>query len=433
MALRLETRPRRREAAAAQTLACDIAVLGAGIAGVSAALEAAGLGRRTILIDAAPALGGQAVGAMIGTFCGLYSNGPRPRQVTHGIADRILADLGAAGALHYLHGKRNTTIVQYKVPALARWIEEAVRASAIVPLLGAVLTAVECQARHVKALRLATRYGEIRVEALGFVDASGDAALAWTAGLGVREPAEPIYGTLMFTLEGVMQGALAALPLPALHERLRAQGATYGLVREDGFAFAFPGEGERADEVLVNMTHIETPLDPVASSRMVLEGRAQADRLVSFLRAEFPAIFGDTSVQAYGLPGVRQTRWIEGRHHLTTAEVRAGVIFPNRIARCSWPIELHDRAEGVTWEEFGDDHMHYVPLGAMLPSEADNLVAAGRAIDGDPAALSSVRVMGPCIAMGAAAAHALDLMGSGAVDQIDIAALQRRLKSNLED
>ncbi|HUI18917.1 MAG TPA: FAD-dependent oxidoreductase, partial [Alphaproteobacteria bacterium] len=147
----------------------------------------------------------------------------------------------------------------------------------------------------------------------------------------------------------------------------------------------------------------------------------------------FPAIFGGTCVKAYGLPGVRQTRWIEGRHHLTTAEVREGTVFPDRVARCAWPIELHDRAEGVSWEEFGDDHMHYVPLGAMLPREADNLVAAGRVIDGDTAALSSVRVMGPCIAMGAAAAHALDLMGSGAVDQIDIAALQRRIKANLED
>src|SRR5208282_5268745 len=130
------------------------------------------------------------------------------------------------------------------------------------------------------------------------------------------EPLEPIYGTLMLTLEGVAQGALAALPVPALHERLRAQATAYGLVRSDGFAFAFPGEGESADEVLVNMTHIETPLDPVRASRMVLEGRAQVDRLVDFLRAEFPLAFGRARVKAYGLPGVRHTRWIEGRHQL---------------------------------------------------------------------------------------------------------------------
>jgi FAD dependent oxidoreductase len=63
----------------------------------------------------------------------------------------------------------------------------------------------------------------------------------------------------------------------------------------------------------------------------------------------------------------------------------------------------------------------------------DNLVAAGRCIDGDATALSSVRVMGPCIAMGAAAAHALDLAGSGSVSDIDPAALRARLIRNLED
>ena len=76
--------------------------------------------------------------------------------------------------------------------------------------------------------------------------------------------------------------------------------------------------------------------------------------------------------------------------------------------------------------------MHYIPLGSLTPAEADNLVAAGRCIDADLAALSSVRVMGPCIAMGAAAAHALDLAGSGSVHQIDIAALRKRLHDNLE-
>jgi hypothetical protein len=41
--------------------------------------------------------------------------------------------------------------------------------------------------------------------------------------------------------------------------------------------------------------------------------------------------------------------------------------------------------------------------------------------------------MGPCIAMGAAAAHALDLAGAGSVHQIDLAALKARLARNLEN
>ena len=75
--------------------------------------------------------------------------------------------------------------------------------------------------------------------------------------------------------------------------------------------------------------------------------------------------------------------------------------------------------------------MHYVPFSAMISPEADNLVAVGRCIDGDPAALSSVRVMGPCMAQGMAAANALDLAGSGSVHQIDIGALQDPVSDNL--
>jgi hypothetical protein len=56
----------------------------------------------------------------------------------------------------------------------------------------------------------------------------------------------------------------------------------------------------------------------------------------------------------------------------------------------------------------------------------------GRCIDADSTALSSVRVMGPCIAMGAAAAHALDLAGTGSVHAVDRQALKRRIRHNLE-
>jgi len=76
--------------------------------------------------------------------------------------------------------------------------------------------------------------------------------------------------------------------------------------------------------------------------------------------------------------------------------------------------------------------MHFVPFRSLVSPALDNLVAVGRCIDADPLALSSVRVMGPCIAMGAAAAHALDLAGAGSVHQLDTAALHDRLRVNLE-
>jgi flavin-dependent dehydrogenase len=409
-------------------VSADICVLGAGIAGVSAALEAARLGRNVALVDSLPALGGQAVNSIIGTFCGLFANGTHGHQLTHGIADGILHDLGAQDALYYRRGgPSNTTVVMYDEVALSRWIEETVRKADITVLLGTILRGVTRDGGRVRALDLATRYGDVTLSATGFVDATGDAALTWEAGFACREHADgPIYGTQMMVLEGIDEAK--APGRDEFTTRARAKASEYGLVRTDGFAFVFPGRGT----ALVNLTHVETPLEPVAASKNALAGKAQTDDVLRFLKNEYPDTFGKARVRSYGLPGIRQTRWIQGRQQLSVDDVRAGTAFPDAIARTAWPIELHDRPEGYVWEPFADNHVHYVPFGSLVPAEADNIVAAGRCIDGDSAALSSVRVMGPCIAMGAAAAHALDLAGHGSVQQIDIAALRKRVRDNVE-
>ena len=419
---------RRAQRRAPQRVGADICVLGAGIAGISAALEASRLGHEVALVDALPALGGQAVNSIIGTFCGLFSNGPRGYQFTHGIADEILRDLGAQDALHYRRGgPSNTTVVMYDEIALSRWIENAIENAGVTVLLGAILRGVRRDGDRVRDLDLATRFGDVRLEAAGFVDASGDANLAWQAGFACREHAAgAIFGTQMMVIEGINEDAQPSRT--ELVERARAKAREYGLVRTEGFAFAFPGRGT----ALVNLTHVETPLEPLAASRNALLGKAQADRVLCFLRREFSETFGSARVRSYGLPGIRQTRWIAGRYQLTVDDVREGRRFSDAVARTSWPIELHDRPEDYVWEPFPDDHVHYVPFGSLVPAEAANIVAAGRCIDADSAALSSVRVMGPCIAMGAAAAHALDLAGSGSVAQLDMTALRARLRDNIE-
>ncbi len=92
---------RREPHPSARRVSGDICVLGAGIAGISAALEAARLSRKVVIVNALPALGGQAVNSIIGAFCGLFSNGPHGYQFTHGIADDILRELGAQRAFHH--------------------------------------------------------------------------------------------------------------------------------------------------------------------------------------------------------------------------------------------------------------------------------------------------------------------------------------------
>lgn len=409
-----------------QKVQADICVVGAGMAGISAALEAAHLGRRVVLVDSLPTLGGQIVNSIIGTFCGLFSDGPRFYQFTHGIADDILKDLGAIGAIYYPEGRRDHKVPLYNEMALLRWMEKQVKKAGITALLGGVLQRVTRTEHRIGSLHVATRYGEVEIIANGFVDATGDAALTWEAGLPCRIPADgPIYGSQTAILDGV--DILNHPTRDELTSRQKEKAKEYGLLRTDGLVFVFPSRGTS----VLNMTHVKTPLDPLEASATALEGKEQVDIAIEFLRKEFPLAYGKASVRAYGLPGIRQTRWIVGRQQLTTADVFNGTRFADAIARTAWPIELHAKSEGYVWKPFAENHVHYIPLGALLPPDVDNLAAAGRCIDADIDALSSVRVHGPCIATGMAAAHALDLAGTGSVHEIDITLLQERLKDNL--
>ena len=422
---RISRRAERREP---KVVEADICVVGAGIAGVSAALEAAALRRRVTIVDAAPALGGQAIGSVVGTIIGLYSHSRQPYQITHGIADDLIADLTAEGALHRRVSMTGTITFHYDEVRLGRWMERKVEEAGIQALVGAVLTGVAFDGRRIRHVEFATRFGSVRVVANGYVDASGDAALTYEAGLEVREPEAAVYGSLNFVIEGYDADAAQDMVIADVHARLAERGGEYGLVRHDGFLMHFPGRSF----MLANVTHIETPLDPLAGAQMVFEGRRQADNVIRFLRAEFPRIFANARVRAYGNPGIRQTRWIVSRHQLTLEEIQNGARPADAAARCAWWVELHDSPGLVHWEPFDPDHVYYIPLGCMIPEHADNIVAAGRCVDADVRALSAIRVMGPCIAMGAAAAHALDLAGTQPVHEIDMAALRTRLTDNLD-
>ena len=423
----IPTRTVRRGTGHARAIAeADICVLGAGIAGVSTALEAARLGRKVIIVDGAPALGGQAIGSIIGTLIGLYTHGPDAYQITHGIADDLIRDMTADGSLLRMH--RSTVTFQYDEVRLGRWMERKIEEAGVEAIVGAVLTEVAFQDRRIEHLDFATRFGPLRVKADGFVDASGDATLCYEAGLPVREPEAPVYGSLNFLIEGYDLEAVKTLQIEEVRKRLATHGAPYGLVRHDGWLMHFPGR----NFMLANITHFETPVDPRATAHLVFEGRRQADNIVRFLRAEYPAIFANARVRAYGNPGLRQTRWIVGARQLTVDDIRSGARPPDAAARCAWWVELHDTKELVHWEQFPNNHVYYIPLSCMVPVDADNIVAAGRCVDADSHALSAIRVMGPCIAMGTAAAHALDLAGKQSVHDINLAQLHKRLYDNLE-
>ena len=411
-----------------RVIEADLCVVGAGIAGVSSAIEGARRGMKVVLLDSLPTIGGQAINSLIGTFCGLYSAGNEPYQLTYGVADDLIEALKSEeNGCRDFAADSGQVILVYNERILGRWMEKTLLVEGVEILLGAVMDRVDVQnGRRITNVHAVTRYGAVDIHATNYIDATGDANLAWLAGAECRVAKnEVIYGSHMATIEGVCE---KYLPSPeTIIQRLGECGEKYDLCRKAGLVFCL-GEGI----AFLNMTHNLTPLEPVEASWEAVNGKTQVDNTVRFLKNEFPEAFGTCHIRTYGLPGIRQTRWIRGVSELTLRDVRNMTKFADAVGRTAWPVEMHNSLDGYIWEAYDPDHVHYIPFGCMKSPQLDNYLAAGRCVDGEVAALASVRVMGPCIATGTAAACAFALSCGGSVHDLDIKKLQAVLKDNLE-
>jgi hypothetical protein len=129
----------------------------------------------------------------------------------------------------------------------------------------------------------------------------------------------------------------------------------------------------------------------------------QVPELIAFLRSNVTGFAQcRTSLTEFVLTP-RAGRMIAGRHLLTGAEVLSGQSFPDAVARCAWPIEQWN-ADGVARFRYLPPGTHYeIPERCLRARDLDNLFMAGKCLSADVEAIASARVMGCCLATGAAA------------------------------
>ena len=102
--------------------------------------------------------------------------------------------------------------------------------------------------------------------------------------------------------------------------------------------------------------------------------------------------------------GVRESRRVVGRYRLTREDVLGARRFTDGVARAAWPIELwREATAGAQYEYLADGEWYDVPLGCLQSGAIKNLFMAGRCLSGTSEALGSARVIGTCLATGAAA------------------------------
>src|SRR5919109_3158631 len=133
--------------------------------------------------------------------------------------------------------------------------------------------------------------------------------------------------------------------------------------------------------------------DPEDLSRAEVAGRRQVLELVRFMRTHCPGLEQARLLEVATQVGVRETRHILGDYVLTGEDVRAGARFPDAIARCGYPIDVHDPTGGRrgVLEAVARGGYYEIPYRSLLPRELQNVVVAGRCISADHEAAASAR------------------------------------------
>jgi hypothetical protein len=174
------------------------------------------------------------------------------------------------------------------------------------------------------------------------------------------------------------------------------------LPRENMLFFATP----HAREVSVNSTRVTRVLgiDVWDLSFAEWQSRQQMRQIVAFLRRYVPGFERAYAVQSGTSIGVRETRRIRGDYYLTTEDVTAARKFEDVVARCSYPMDIHNpKGSGTLLQRLPPGEAYDIPLRCLLPTGVDGLLVAGRCISGTHEAHSSYRVMPVAMALGQAA------------------------------
>ena len=415
--------------------AYDVVVVGSGSAGSTAAIAAARMGARTLLVERMGFLGGIST-AVLDTFYAFYTPGEAPRRVVGGIAWEVATALAAEGAAFE---RPNTygagTGITYDPEVLKRaWEALALRADVEV-LLHTWVTGVDLDAdRRVRALTLFNKGGAARVEATVVVDASGDADVAAWSGVPFDDPAangQVQSLSTVFRMANVDVERAEAFGKAALWERMREASVSgaYRLPRIEGSWHRTPQPGV----VMALMTRVPrvNATDPVQLTRAEIEGRRQAWEYARFLRERVPGFERAAMVSTSPAIGVRESRRVHGRHRLTAADVLAGRRFDDEIALCGAPIEDHHAGTDTRWRYVPDGGVYGIPYRCLLPQGVEGLLVAGRCFSATHDAHASARSMGTCMTMGQAAGAAAALATAGGKVPGDLPA--ERLRARLAD
>jgi len=395
----------------------DVLIIGGGIAGIAAALEAVRSGCRTALVEKTILWGGLATSGLVPVYMPLCDG--QGRQVTFGIAEELLEWSIKYGPGHipagwlekeqeeydtryknlYVQGRLDIRYATIFSPVAFAWGLDAVLYGSGVDLW---LDTLACQpmmvGNRVTGVEVENKSGRIAIRATCVVDASGDADIAYRAGAPCEEQESfPSY---------LGQYTSLALAREAVANNSAERLVTYHNAGADEFGRGYP-EGARKYAA----TSGKDVTQFIMESRKIARQKMAAQQKVG----------GATSrenLYPTTLPTMaqfRMTRRIVGHETIYAKQC-------NQYCENSVGIIADCRQTDALWE---------VPYGSLVPQKVENLLVVGRCTSAEGYAWQVTRLIPAAALSGqiAGIAAGLAIRGNTSPDRLDVQDVQKVAQS----
>jgi choline dehydrogenase-like flavoprotein len=404
----------------------DIAIVGAGVGGVSAALGAARTGARTVLIERQDRIGGTGINSPVGLICTFCDAAGNP--INRGVYQEYVPYIYKPGAHRYCQ--------TYDEHELLERYEALIAAETNLTVMTSTpFTGVEIEGRRIKYLETAA--GKISAEV--FIDSTAEGHLAAACGapfqIGRDQDNRVQPATLTFRVNGVdfsQFGLDTTDPTwrswPKIEDMWEQMKPLYqGLKQRNGTSnpreevLCFPDH--TGTSLLFNQTCIRDmdPTKPESIEQAYKEGLKQVHEFWSAV-SKHPAFANSAPIQISKQVGFREGRRIIGDHILTADECLSEARFDDMIAACGYFVDVHDPETGLAeLVRIPGSGYYHIPYRSLCAKTFDNLLLGSRCISGSHEAHGSYRVMSSVSAIGQAAGVAAALAaqhGDGDVRQV---------------
>ncbi|MBQ6875492.1 MAG: FAD-dependent oxidoreductase [Lachnospiraceae bacterium] len=395
----------------------DVLVVGAGPAGIGAAVAAARQGAEVLLIERYGAVGGNLTLGNVSPILGKVSEGT--------IYDEIVKLLAQNHKDEIPVETRNGKEIHIDAEEAKGILTDLLYKNHVNVMLQTAVCDVIKENNTLKGVIVTTPCGIMAITAKRVIDATGDGIVAFLAGceykIGREIDGRTQPTTLEFTINNVDESRAimcfggsdpVKLPNGKKYSEFCKECEQNGILPKNVSIVRLHRtfyQGERN----VNATQLNDvdALDAKELFKAEVELRDQIDKVIGFLRKYIPGYENCMLKTTADALGVRETRRIIGEYIMCDSDVEEGRHYDDAVVHNAWfLIDIHNPSGGGQAEGHSKMAEPYdIRYGALVPKGVENLLTSGRCISGTHRAHASYRVMAICMATGEAAGIAAAL------------------------